>query len=173
MPVVEEKTSADPAIRLKPSRSHSRLSSYGPDFLEFVVNKYMAFKRGKGDYQQKLKLVTGSNAERLYRKFVGWVFPVQRTRGIAHGRYVTSTSHESDGASSATLPPTKPLVFAVASNESGKKGVKFYKTWQASGPSQASKSALTQTFHAQRKHSASTEEPTNGKSVHGLRLRPV
>jgi len=49
--------------------THFRSSSYGPDFLEFFANKYMAFRREKDDHQ-KLNLITGPKADKFYRRFV-------------------------------------------------------------------------------------------------------
>ena len=43
--------------------------TYGPDFLELFANKYMTIRRDRGE-RRKLNIITGPQAEKVYRKFV-------------------------------------------------------------------------------------------------------
>jgi hypothetical protein len=43
--------------------------TYGPDFLELFANKYMTTRRERGE-RRKLNIITGPQAENVYRRFV-------------------------------------------------------------------------------------------------------
>jgi len=86
---------------------HFHRSSYGPDFLTLVAENYLGNRRN--GVQRKLNLITGANAEKIYRKFI-------------------RTANNGGPSLSKTL--TKPIVFAFAVSHAGKRCVEFYKTWR-------------------------------------------